>query len=272
MKLNELVLQPSTLQQLQSLLVDPPQGLLLTGPTGIGKLTVATAWASQLTTPGYVTVIEPDEKGTITIETVRTLYQQTRSKHDARQIIIIDNAQSMGVEAQNAFLKLLEEPNAKVSFVLTAPTAQTLLPTITSRVQQVILPRIAASQLQKLVPNSDPQTLAQQLFVADGRPGTLVALVRDPEVFEQHKKQMQRAKQLLTAGQYERLALVTELAKDRQGAIDILEAVNRMLYTQILRDPQPRWLHLAEHIETTLLRLNQNGNPRAQLTALFTSY
>ena len=55
------------------------------------------------------------------------------------QTFIILEAQSLTLEAQNALLKILEEPAASVKMLLTAPTSEGLLSTITSRCQKLEL-------------------------------------------------------------------------------------------------------------------------------------
>lgn len=44
-----------------------------------------------------------------------------------------------------------------------------------------------------------------------------------------------------------------------------------MIHLQLLRQPNESLMELADGIQETLTRLAQNGNPRAQLTALFAS-
>ena len=51
----------------------------------------------------------------------------------SRKVYIIDEADTMNLAAQNAALKLLEEPPADVLFLLTAPSAATVLQTVRSR-------------------------------------------------------------------------------------------------------------------------------------------
>lgn len=51
----------------------------------------------------------------------------------ARKVYIIEDADMMNVQAQNAALKLLEEPPAGVMFILCAENAELLLPTVRSR-------------------------------------------------------------------------------------------------------------------------------------------
>lgn len=274
--MQDLLLHPRTKTELRALLRDPPHALLFVAPTGSGKLTLATAWARELAAKAAVSVLEPDEKGTITIEATRTLYQRTRAKQAGHQVVIIDHAEAMSGEAQNAFLKLLEEPRAGLTFILTTPHTEDLLPTILSRVQVVQVHPVPAVQLMEAAkqhsPQLDQQALTQLLFVADGRPGVLMAALADDAVFAAHKQTMQRAKQLLGGTHYDRLALVQELSKDKLQLVATLEAMARMLGMQIRSSGQPQWVALADNVQETLRRLRQNGNPRAQLVHLFMTY
>lgn len=269
-----LLLNDQTRLHLQSLLSDPPHALLLLGPNGTGKLTIATRWAGKLTP--NVEVLGPDEKGTISIDSVRDLYKRTRSKRADHQVVVVDHAEAMGTDAQNAFLKLLEEPRAGVTFVLTAPTQDSLLPTITSRTQNLQIGAIPAQKLaswgKKLKPGLSDHRLAQTLFVAQGRPAALKSMLFEDGDFEKHSQIMQHAKLLLGATRYERLAKINELVKDRSVLVDVLEAMAQMTKLQIQKNPEARWLKLADGLQDCLSRLAQNANPRAQLLRLFVLY
>ena len=54
-----------------------------------------------------------------------------------RRVIIISEAHKMNEQAQNAFLKTLEEPHSDTLIILTSSNANALLPTIHSRVQEI---------------------------------------------------------------------------------------------------------------------------------------
>lgn len=58
---------------------------------------------------------------------------------DGPRIFII-SAPGMTSEAQNAFLKTLEEPPANAMFFIIVPSPETLLPTLRSRAQSLLLP------------------------------------------------------------------------------------------------------------------------------------
>lgn len=272
--MNDLLVNKPTLVQLNSLAQNPPHALLLVGPLGIGKLTLAKTWAKQLNS--IAEVVEPEEKGTITIESVRNLYRKTSGRQRQRQVVIIDHAEGMSTEAQNAFLKLLEEPRQNVTFILTSPTADMLLQTIASRVQVVQVGVVTPVQLKewalKQKPDLSDQDINQLLFIAQGRPATLVKVLQDTAILEQYKNIMQVAKRLLSDPTYDRLASVNELTKDRGLLIATLEAMATMTSMQLSRSPTDRWLSLAGALEKCLMSLSQNGNPRAQLVNLFLSY
>lgn len=272
--MQDLLLHEQTRLYLKSLLNDPPHALLLLGPNGIGKFTVAQKWGSEITP--YVEVLSPDEKGTITIDSIRDLYKHTRSKRQEHQVIIIDHAEAMGTDAQNAFLKLLEEPRAGVTFILTAPNHDAILPTITSRTQVLQLHTLPTNELIKwgrqLKPSLGDQQLTQLLFVAQGRPATLKSLLMQDGDFDKHKQVMQTAKKLLTASRYERLAQINNLVKDKPTLIAVLEAMVQMTKLQLQKGGEARWLKLADGLQDCLSRLAQNANPRAQLLRLFVLY
>lgn len=66
------------------------------------------------------------------INDAREVIAQSYLAND-REYFIILNAPSYSIEAQNALLKILEEPPQNVHFVLIAPSKNALLPTILSR-------------------------------------------------------------------------------------------------------------------------------------------
>ncbi|TRZ64473.1 MAG: hypothetical protein D4Q79_01485 [Spirochaetia bacterium] len=83
--------------------------------------------------------VSPDEKGTIGIEEIRNLKYFLWQKPIAslKRIVIIENAQALTAEAQNAALKIVEEPPERGLIIFLAKTAEDLLPTLNSRLQKI---------------------------------------------------------------------------------------------------------------------------------------
>jgi len=80
------------------------------------------------------------EYATFGIDEARELRERASMKAVAGggRIFII-SAAGMTSEAQNALLKTLEEPSAEAIFFLLVPTPETLLPTLRSRMQSLLL-------------------------------------------------------------------------------------------------------------------------------------
>ena len=78
---------------------------------------------------------EKDHGGMIKIDPIRDLRSDAfiRPNEAARKVYVIDNAQNLNLNAQNALLKLLEEGPDYAAFLLLCPSAGELLETIRSR-------------------------------------------------------------------------------------------------------------------------------------------
>ena len=117
-----LLINPTSKMQLGALRQSLPGALLLSGQEGVGLATIA-RWMADVSLGGFLqprnTKNEPDAGGTIGVEAIRNLYNETKGKKASAVIYIIDDADHMSSGAQAAFLKLLEEPNANTHFILT---------------------------------------------------------------------------------------------------------------------------------------------------------
>jgi DNA polymerase III subunit delta' len=82
-----------------------------------------------------VIVIEPGDSGSIKIEQVRDAIDRAdyRPFEGKRRVVIIDHADALVAQAQNALLKTLEEPPSASIFILVSAMADALLPTVLSR-------------------------------------------------------------------------------------------------------------------------------------------
>lgn len=123
-----------------------PHALIFEGGHGSGKTTVALMTAAllepeyadkilRLATPD-VTLHEPtDGKKSIGIALIRDIKTAAYIKPQelSKRIFIIRQAQVMTAEAQNALLKILEEPPQNVYFFLLCENTSLLLPTVRSR-------------------------------------------------------------------------------------------------------------------------------------------
>ena len=91
---------------------------------------------AEIGTHPDISVTAPEDgKKNITVTQIRALRTEAYVKPHmaARRVFVIDRADSMNEQAQNALLKVLEEPPGNIIFILIAESAAALLDTIISR-------------------------------------------------------------------------------------------------------------------------------------------
>jgi DNA polymerase-3 subunit delta' len=139
-----------------------PPAVLMAGPAGVGKrlTAVAVAQAINCLQPRSsveferdacgecascrriargvhpdVIIVEPGESGSIKIEQIRDVIDrsQYRPFEGRRRVVIIDEADAAGADAQSALLKTLEEPPSASVFMLISSIPDALLQTVLSR-------------------------------------------------------------------------------------------------------------------------------------------
>jgi DNA polymerase III subunit delta' len=124
---------------------------LFYGPPGVGKRTVARRFGAALVACGdagaedrarrglHPDLSEIEPEGTFTtIGQVREVVRLAASRpfEGARRVFVLE-ADTLNVQAANALLKTLEEPEGEAVFVLLAASRENVLPTILSRAQAV---------------------------------------------------------------------------------------------------------------------------------------
>jgi DNA polymerase III subunit delta' len=113
-----------------------------------------------------VLVLESGDSGAIKIEQIRDVIDRAgyRPFEGRRRVVIIDGADALGLPAQDAILKTLEEPPSRSVFVLVTDRPDVLLPTVRSRCQRLrfgpLTPSDVASVLMRDHGMSAPQAHA----------------------------------------------------------------------------------------------------------------
>lgn len=267
----DLVLNPATKKLLAAYLGSPAHALLLTGDEGAGLGATAHYLAASLAgNDQLVTSIEP-EKGLISIERVRHLYEQTRSVQQGRRCILIDDADAMSPDAQNALLKLLEEPVENVHFILTSHFPSRLLATVRSRTQHInVLPITETESKQILAGHglSDTQQL-QSLFLASGKPAELTRLAADPDYLSARSTIVTDARSFIQADDYSRLVIIKKYT-DRTAALQFLTMCAKLLTFSLLKQRNYAVAETMEVLDAVIKRIDANGHVRTHLMHLVT--
>lgn len=245
--MTDFVLHPTTHVDVTTFSKRPSHALLITGAEGIGKMTIArhiTKSALNLNDSDaidrypYFRQISPSGLS-ISIEAIRELLGFTKLKiashdRDISRIVIIDEAHTMTTEAQNALLKLLEEPPAGTLFILTASHVQGLLPTIRSRAQQLHVKQPNRDELEQhfIAQGHDEQQVRSAYLMSGGLPGLMHALLSDTDTHPLLKA-VEQARGLLRASTFERLALVDTLAKQKVESLRLLFVLQQMAHAAL---------------------------------------
>ena len=289
---------------------------LFLGGAGAGKRLIANTFAKALQCEGEkrpcdsckschafnhgnhpdVIYFQPLKNGkTYTIEDVREQLLETvdlKPFQYEKKIYIIEKADTLNIQSQNALLKTLEEPPAHVVFLLLAERAETFLPTILSRVVVMKIRPLSAETIADYLMQAGH--LAEESHIlsayAQGRIGQALELVED-EGFREMRQDI--------LGKLEALPSMSEgdaylLAKDLEGYkndlrfLDIMELWYRDLLTakslreegyliqrdkkdaifRAAKEPAALLAKKAAAARTARMRLAQNANFRLTMEVM----
>ncbi|MBR1939367.1 hypothetical protein IJ847_01385 [Candidatus Saccharibacteria bacterium] len=182
--------------------------------------------------------IQPaNDKKEINIDSIRELSNITRAKQDEDLIIVAEHAEYIGINAANAFLKALEEPNDKIHYVFLTEKISEILPTIRSRAQIFYLP----SQLKI----SDPPQLDEKSKAA--------------------------ARDFISANPKKLCEIADKIAKlkdsKREAALKLVSDAILLSYKSYFITGNEKLLSKLEKLSDCYDALSSNGNIRLQLIA-----
>lgn len=274
--MTKLIINPISEKTIFAVVKRLPQSLLLTGDSGVGLSTISKYIAELSNVTPVIILPEKDEKididkGIISVDIMRRLYDETRTKTAGNRIIIIDYAERMTHQAQNAFLKLLEEPGIGVHFILVSHLVSKLLPTIISRTENIDVKPIKteqSEQLLDLLEITDTTKRSQLLFMADGLPAELTRLISDQEYFDKRSAMVRDARELLRGNVYQKLLIAQHYKDDRAGALILLLDASKILKRSITASPQIDSIKLIDNILNAYQQIEANGNIRLCLARM----
>lgn len=202
-----------------------PHALLIDGPSGSGKMTFATEIAAALNCECKADATRPfpcgrcnscrrvregsftdvkilkrtDGKATIGVNQIKDFRADMylSATESGYKVYIIDEAEKMTTEAQNALLIILEEPPKNVVILLLASGTDSILTTIKSRTQYIPMSRFTTSELSEYLNGTssearnlefrDAEGYKALLVSADGRIGKALDLL-NPKTREENEQ------------------------------------------------------------------------------------
>lgn len=199
-----------------------PHAVIFAGPSGIGKASMAFRVVRYLLAderersegnslcisadspafrqvassghPDLITIAKPDDKNNIPVDEARKIapFLRMTSSRGGWRAAIVDDADTMNRNAQNALLKILEEPPEKTLLVLVAHRPGAIVPTIRSRCRVVNFSPLNTQDMREVVGRSrsfaelDARTQNDLIEISGGSPGRALSYLENGslEVFE----------------------------------------------------------------------------------------
>ncbi len=218
---------------------------LFTGPSGVGRRTLALRFAQALLCPSPLSPGEPcgqcrtcrqieamqypdltpvqaeKEGGVLKVEQVREVRQLLSLKpYQGRyRVALFLRFEEANASAANALLKTLEEAPQHALLLLTADTPESLLPTIVSRCQVMRLRPLTVETVAAALGErgADAETARLLAHLSGGRPGLAFRLLADPQALDFRRQRLDELHRLLSASRVEKFAYAERLT-DRKRA------------------------------------------------------
>lgn len=164
---------------------------LISGPAGSGKKTLARLLSAALlcqspekpclgctacrkvmadTHPDLITVTDPEHKN-VAVKIVRQVRDEMFIRPNEADKKIYVFPQELGIEGQNALLKVLEEPPTYGVFMLLSDNPEKLLPTVRSRCNELHLQALPADILRRQLLQDFPEADSRDIDAAVARSG-----------------------------------------------------------------------------------------------------
>ena len=240
---------PAATAAIAAMIVGPaPHALLIAGPGGVGKTTLALDLAAGLLcdapdpaarpcracrgcrlvdTGGHADLhrlvpggagdqIRIGDRADAEPGTIRRLISELAllPVEGGARVAIVERAERLNDEAQSALLKTLEEPPAGVTIILCVEREDQLLPTVRSRCVRLRLGPVGTREIEAILGDqgvADAATAAQLARLAGGRPGLARAWALAPEAVAARAEIVRSILDLLTAPAARRLAAIRDL-------------------------------------------------------------
>lgn len=226
---------------------------LICGPKGCGKHTLAKLLATAILCgksdapcgrcaacrkvlsgnhPDFITVTDPDHKN-IAVKIVREIRDDIFIRPNEAEHKIYLFAQDLGIEGQNALLKVLEEPPQYGVFMLLTDNPEKILPTVRSRCTELNLQALPVDTLRHALLREFPEASGEDITAAIARSGGFLG----------------QAKEILEGGEAVSPQTVTFTgcfaARDSLGLALLLVSMQKMKRDQLI-DVLSQWLNVLE--------------------------
>lgn len=235
----ELYMHPVTAREVDQLISEPSHAVAIVGQAGAGKTTLAEHICQSILkletvheVPEVFRLDASDGDGIAGVRSIRKfLSLKTTGQATIRRVVIVEQADALGSDAQNALLKTLEEPPTDTVIILTLNQLSHVLPTIRSRVRTIrILPLTKEQCLS--IQGHDKAVLEKAYGLSGGFPGLYAGLLGS-ESEHYMITAVEMAKVFLKQTPYERLASLEPYTKNKEQSQQLLMGLELCLHAAL---------------------------------------
>ena len=225
--------------------------------------------------PNTSVVVEPEGKS-IGIDQIKRLRAQfsLKNANNETRIAFINDAHTMTQEAQNALLKILEEPPTGTIFIINTESLSSLLLTVISRCASIVMSKPDKDTMKDYFISKGHQKAAvdSAITISDGWPNLAESILLNEST--PFMDELTFAKQLLQYNLTQKLREVDVLSKNKHRIpllLFALERVSKAANTSQVKlkgSVGQRWLGIMEVVAYSEELLSNNVNTRLVLTNL----
>lgn len=215
------------------------------------------------------------EKGSIGIDKVRAIKLEMSLKNSTeKKLLVIYNSELLTHEAQNALLKILEEPTPNLLIILLTENIDSLLPTVQSRCQIIEISKPSKSQFKQLLIEKGYKIseIDKALAISGGLPDLTLSILNNEST--NLTENLEYSKALLKYPLISRLKEVDTLSKNKEQLADVLHAMELIASSgskaSITKIGQldKNWQRILTAVLDAKTNLSHNVNTRLVLTKL----
>ena len=229
-----------------------PHAMIFSGPEMIGKKKIAIEFIKNIFCEDLcgecyfcksiecnpdINIITPVD-GNIEIEEIRKAKERLSLKpyHNKIKALIIDDSHLMKSDAQNAFLKMLEEPKGDALIIFITPFKEMLLKTIRSRAQEIRFSLVGNEEIEKyLISLGASSKKAKEIsLISSGQIGKAINFFEDKSKMDFFNKSIEDIIFLSRSNISQRFQYAEKLKDDKVKIIEILDIWERFLRREIL--------------------------------------
>ena len=248
-------------------------GYVFFGEPQVGKFSFALALVNFLETGNFdipakmlseTLVIK--QTGIDSVREIKNFLWQ-KPQNSLKRAVIIDAADSLTAEAQNAILKITEEPPEHSLIILIAANTDNLLPPIVSRLHKIYFGRVSRKEIGDFLASHLKISAAKAEEIAAesyGRPGMALDAANKKEL----KALKSDAEKFLKLSGFARSQFIKNFIEEQKEKPEILDAFFTFLLIRLRKDAVANHKQIKALLSRFFLIKSYNVNKRLQMEAL----